>query len=285
MPVYFPKDRSVIRVSGAEAEHFLQNLVTCDIDGLGGNEARPCALLTPQGKIMFDFLVLRDGEGGYLIDIRADQVADFLKRLTLYKLRAKVEISESDQVLAGITWESDSGPADARCVRDTRFPDGAAVYRYYGDRFDTGVDDAAGWSELRIAHGVAESGTDFGLSEAFPHDVSLDQNRGVDFRKGCYVGQEVVSRMQHRGTARRRVVIVETEGTLPATGTAIEAGGKPIGTLGTVSGGKALAIVRLDRAKDAIDNDLPITAGDARVGLRLPPGIAYSWPETAATGE
>jgi folate-binding Fe-S cluster repair protein YgfZ len=78
MPVYFPKDRSVIRVSGAEAEHFLQNLVTCDIDGLGGNEARPCALLTPQGKIMFDFLVLRDGEGGYLIDIRADQVADFL---------------------------------------------------------------------------------------------------------------------------------------------------------------------------------------------------------------
>jgi folate-binding protein YgfZ len=136
-------------------------------------------------------------------------------------------------VLAGITWESDSGPADARCVRDTRFPDGAAVYRYYGDRFDTGVDDAAGWSELRIAHGVAESGADFALSDAFPMTCSIDQNGGVDFRKGCYVGQEVVSRMQHRGTARRRVVTLTAQAD-PArpTGTAMRmrAGGKPVGT-------------------------------------------------------
>ena len=280
MPVHFPSGRSLISVSGEEATHFLQNLVTCDVEKLPEGIARPGALLTPQGKILFDFLILRDG-GGYLIDIDSRLAGDFLKRLTMYKLRAKVAISESDESVAGISWESDSTADDGRAVRDSRFPEGLRVMRHYGGA-PSGEDDAEGWTALRIAHGVAESGADFEPGDAFPHDVSLDQNTGVDFRKGCFVGQEVVSRMQHRGTARRRLVIASAETPDLAPGAALEAGGKTVGALGSVAGGSALALVRLDRAKDAMDAGSPITANGQIVALSLPPNVGYRWPEETA---
>ncbi|GAB4349557.1 MAG: folate-binding protein YgfZ [Oricola sp.] len=280
MPVHFPKDRSIISVTGEDAEHFLQNLVTCDIEGLPEGVARASALLTPQGKVMFDFLVMRDGRGGYLIDIRADLAGDFLRRLTMYKLRAKVEISQSDESLAAISWQDDS-TSGGRVFTDSRFPENLHVRRHYGGAPD-GEDDPAGWTALRIANGVAESGADFAPGDAFPHDISYDQNGGVSFRKGCFVGQEVVSRMQHRGTARRRLVIVRAEGALPEPGTALEAGGKPVGTLGSVAGDSALAVVRLDRAKSAMDSGTAITAGGRTVSLSLPPDAGYRWPEDSA---
>lgn len=282
MPVHFPKNRSVISVTGEEAEHFLQNLVTCDLTAIPADTARACALLTPQGKVMFDFLVMADGPEGYLIDIDTALARDFLRRLTMYKLRAKVEITESDESLAAISWQIDSTAA-GRAVADSRFPAELRVMRHYGPGPE-GEDDATGWTALRIANGVAESGADFAAGEAFPHDISYDQNGAVGFKKGCFVGQEVVSRMQHRGTARRRLTIVNSDTALPGPGTALEADGKTIGTLGSVAGSTALALVRLDRAKDAMDAGTPITAGGTTVTLSLPPAVSYRWPESAANG-
>ena len=189
-------------------EHFLQNIVTSDLDALGSAEARPCALLTPQGKILFDFLISRQGEQTLYLECRADIADDLVRRLMLYRLRAKVEISKRDQVDVAVSWGSDSNPSQTESsgVRDMRFQPPVVVRRFYEPRKPTA--DVQDWTAFRIENGIAESGSDYALGDAFPHDVLLDELGGVGFRKGCYVGQEVVSRMQHRGTARRRVLIV-----------------------------------------------------------------------------
>jgi len=135
---------------------------------------------------------------------------------------------------------------------------------------------------LRINAGIVESGRDYALSDAFPHDIILDLTGGLSFRKGCYVGQEVVSRMQHRGTARKRPVIVRSEAALPATGTDLLAGGKPVGTLGSVSGTLGLAIVRIDRAADAMQSGTPITADGVPVTLELPAWTGLAFPQEAS---
>ena len=120
------------------------------------------------------------------------------------------------------------------------------------------------------------------LGDAFPHDVLLDQTGGVGFRKGCYVGQEVVSRMQHRGTARRRVLIASADAPLPAPGTPVESGGRTLGALGTVSGAKALAIVRIDRVKEAMDAGQPIAADGVALTLSIPAWAGFTFPEAPA---
>ena len=146
--------------------------------------------------------------------------------------------------------------------------------------------DIDAWEAFRIANGVAESGADFALGDAFPHDVLLDQNGGVGFRKGCYVGQEVVSRMQHRGTARRRVVIAKAArrpAALPVpTSSSMVAS---VGTLGSTAGNTALAVVRIDKAKAAMDAGAPITAGDARLTLALPGWVKFTFPQDAEAEE
>lgn len=287
-------DRALILVTGEDAEHFLQNILTIDLSTLADDEARPGALLTPQGKILFDFLVSR-APGGFRLDCRSDIAGDFARRLALYKLRAKVTIAVEDQALVGAAWGDDSASLETdsatsrpdstasgseSTLRDARFPAAAGVWRTYGAAADD--TDAAAWQALRVAHGVAESGADYALGDAFPHDVLLDQSGGVGFRKGCYVGQEVVSRMQHRGTARRRVLIAAADAPLPAAGTPVESGGRTLGALGTVSGAHALAVVRIDRVKEAMDAGVPITAGGVAVSLAIPAWAAFTFPEAAA---
>ena len=233
-----PSERSrLIALSGPDAEHFLQNIVTVDLDALAEGEVRPGALLTPQGKILFDFLVSRAGGNTLLLECRADVADDFIRRLMLYKLRAKVEISKQDQSIVAVSWGDDSSASQSDSIRlaDRRFAMPVSVFRSYGD-LPAADADAAAWHAFRIGHGVAESGTDYALGDAFPHDVLLDEFGGVGFRKGCYVGQEVVSRMQHRGTARRRVLLVSGDSDLPAPGADITAGGRVLGALGSASG-------------------------------------------------
>ena len=145
--------------------------------------------------------------------------------------------------------------------------------------------DAAALHAFRIGHGVAESGTDYALGDAFPHDVLLDELGGVGFRKGCYVGQEVVSRMQHRGTARRRVLLVSGDSDLPAPGADITAGGRVLGALGSASGNNGLAILRIDRVKDAIDAGLEIFAADVSVQLTIPSWAKFTFPQETAGKE
>jgi folate-binding protein YgfZ len=272
MPSAFLPDRAFVRIGGADAEHFLQNLITTDLGALAENELRPGALLTPQGKILFDFLISRDGEAGFLIDIRADQLEPFVRRMMMYKLRAPVTIEALPVSGATVTWgEAAGGVADHRFALA-----GAELRRQAGRAADPA--DREGYDALRILHGVPESEFDYSLQDAFPHDVLYDKSGGVSFRKGCYVGQEVVSRMQHRSTARRRVVILSAHSPLPATGTEITIGGKSIGALGTVAGERALAIVRIDKAGEAMAAGEPILAGDVPVTVALPGWSGLTFP-------
>ncbi|NUS22560.1 MAG: folate-binding protein YgfZ, partial [Mesorhizobium sp.] len=270
MPFAQLNDRALISVSGPDAEHFLQNILTTDLDTLEPGQAKPGALLAPQGKILFDFLISRVGDNGFQLECRADIADDLVRRLMLYRLRAKADIAKQDQVLVTVAWGDDStaSSSDSTTLADTRFRD-VAVRRVYGGEASDGADPEA-WQALRIASGIAESGSDYQLGDAFPHDVLLDETGGVGFKKGCYIGQEVVSRMQHRGTARRRVLIVSAENPLPASGTELTVVGRPVGALGSVDSKIGLAIARIDRIKAALDAGEAIMAGDVPVTLAIP---------------
>ncbi|MEI3803214.1 folate-binding protein YgfZ [Agrobacterium sp. CCNWLW32] len=272
MPSAFLADRRLIRVSGTGAEEFLNNLITADIENLPAGEARAAALLTPQGKILFDFLIWRDG-GDYLIETGAAEQDALLRRLTMYKLRAPVDLKVETVEGVSVFW-TETAPVAG--VRDGRFAKaGIDLFRLPGA---SASGDVAAYDALRVDHGIAESGRDYALQDAFPHDVLMDVNDGVSFRKGCFVGQEVVSRMKHRGTARRRVVTVSAGGALPASGAEITADGKPVGTLGTVCGNRALAIVRIDRIADALASGTPLLAETVPVTVALPAWSGLSFP-------
>lgn len=276
MPSVTLSGRAFLRLSGKDAETFLQSLITTNLPDLPDGAIRPGALLTPQGKILFDFLIRRDGTEAFLIETTEDQRDALLKRLAMYKLRAAVDLSVVEGSTATVAWDE----AEADAPRDARFAKaGLSVSRRMGDG---GSADTASYETLRIGAGIPEYGRDYALSDVFPHDVLLDLSGGLSFRKGCYVGQEVVSRMQHRGTARRRPVIVKGDAALPATGTELLAGGKPIGALGSVSGGLGLAIVRIDRAADAMHSGTPITADGAPVTVELPAWTGLAFPDDAS---
>jgi len=271
MPSAFLPDRAFVSIGGTDAEHFLQNLITTDLAALVAEEWRPGALLTPQGKILFDFLISRSADG-FLIDIRADQLDAFVKRMTMYKLRAAVAIEARPETGATVRWGEETSK-----VLDHRFAlAGTTVSREAGNTGE--ATNSAGYDALRVLHGVPESGADYALSDAFPHDVLFDKSGGVSFRKGCYVGQEVVSRMQHRSTARRRAVIVAAEAALPVSGTEITINGKSIGTLGTVAGERGLAILRIDKAGEAMASGEQILAGETPVTLALPSWSGLDFP-------
>ena len=289
MPTTLLADRALISVSGSEAEHFLQNILTVDLDALGQAEAKPGALLAPQGKILFDFLVSRAGENAFRLECRADIADDFIKRLMFYRLRAKVDISKQEQEVVAVSWQADSTASQndsavstrdsSAGVRDSRF--GLPVLRFYEAPLPAADATPANWQAFRLSQGVAESGPDYALNDAFPHDVLLDQLDGVGFKKGCFIGQEVVSRMQHRGTARRRVLLVEAASALPAQGTELTVNGRPVGALGSVSGTRGLAIARIDRVKAAMDASQEINADGVAVSLTIPGWARFSFPETA----
>lgn len=258
--------RAVLCVEGPDAGHFLHNLVTSDTEGLAQGGARYAALLTPQGKILFDFFVIVAGDG-YFIDCAASQKADLLKRLGFYKLRAKVTIGESADAVGVSMTEPE---ASIRYI-DPRTP--AIGWRFIDD---TGsLPDAIGYDAARIGLGLADTDADVGSGEFFPHEANLDQLGGVSFKKGCYVGQEVVSRMEHRGTARSRILPVALDGEVPAKGLDIRRGEKQVGTLLSSSGKTALALIRLDRLADAAE---PLLTGAVTVTVLKPRWARYDVP-------
>lgn len=282
MPAVHLSSRQLIRVSGGDAREFLHSLITTDIESLPERTARPGALLTPQGKILFDFMISRDGDD-FLIETESAQRDALMRRLTMYKLRAAVTIAADDADGVTVTWGDGSvtGAADAAFAKA-----GVTLSRYPGKPEGIAIDASeAEYETLRVTSGIPASGFDYALQDAFPHDVLLDKTDGLSFRKGCYVGQEVVSRMQHRGTARRRVALVTSETALPVSGTDIMAGGKPVGTLGSVLGNKGLAIVRIDRVGDAIANGIPLTASDVTVVLSLPEWTDLLFPTATQEAE
>ena len=253
------EDRSIIAVTGPEARTFLQGLITNDIEKVAPDRAVYAALLTPQGKILFDFLIA-GGDGALLIDCHRNGRDALIKRLSMYKLRAKVQIEAREQlaVLAGLT-----GPPADRGVtfEDPRLP--ALGHRTIGARAEmpTATDTAAHYHARRLEFAIPEA-NDFGSDRMFALDANLDELHAIDFEKGCYVGQELTARMKHRGTARKRLLLVEGDTVLPAGGE-LQAGGQSIGEIVSTYGTRGFALVRLDRLEGA--GDAIVEAGGARV--------------------
>ena len=258
--------RSLVRIAGPDAQTLLQDVISCDVDTLPKGIARLGALLTPQGKILFEFLISRDGEDGFVFDMITEQIPAFIQRMTLYRLRAKAEIAAIDDSSVNVCW---GGKADQTDTLDERFKGAEPVHRVYRS-MEGGSASIQDYDQLRIENGVAEAGRDFDLSDAFPHDVLMDLNGGISLKKGCYVGQEVVSRMQHRGTARRRIMKVSGEANLPATGTSIAVSERAVGAMGTVVGSEGLALVRADKIARASADGQDITADGMAISLAFP---------------
>jgi folate-binding protein YgfZ len=231
--------------------------------------------------------VFAEGDG-YLFDIARNVAPDFAKRIGFYKLRAKVTVADlSAERQVAAAWGGAAPSIDGTTAPDPRL----ATLGYRSVIAAGALPSVPGFSPAteaeydarRIALGVPEGGIDFAFGESFPHDADMDQLDAVAFKKGCYVGQEVVSRMEHRGTARRRIVKASGGAALPPAGTAVTAGGKAIGTLASSAGEAGLALIRIDRAKEALDAGLDVVAGDMPIRLSLPEWARFGW--TAAPAE
>jgi folate-binding protein YgfZ len=237
--------RAVLEIAGGEAKSFLQGLVTNDVNKLDQGLVY-AALLTPQGKYLADFLLVPAGDAVWL-DVDTTLVPGLVQRLSMYKLRAVVRITETGhKVRRGV------GPAPEGAFADPRHP--ALGWRAYGD---VSGDDGTDWDAIRVAHCIPETGIEL-TPDTFILEAGFERLNGVDFRKGCYVGQEIAARMKHKTELRKGLVTVAIDGTAPV-GTEITAGGKAAGTLYTQSGDHAIAYLRFDRAKG------PMQASDAVV--------------------
>jgi folate-binding protein YgfZ len=282
-------DRGVVKVVGDDARAFLNGLFTTDIGRVGPDNACFAALLTPQGKIIVDVIVVEapaeDG-GGFFLDVPKALAKACVDRLNFYKLRAKVMIEDLSDVLGVMAaWEGDAITEYGLCYRDPRLPAlGRRVmlppHLAAEAAADLGAElvPSSPFEAHRIALGVPRGGLDFIYGDAFPHEADMDQLHGVDFHKGCFVGQEVVSRMEHRGNARTRIVPVAYDGFAPEAGAAVTAAEKSVGTFGSSAGGRALAMLRLDRADDALSAGHALVAGAVTLRLVKPDWARFAFP-------
>lgn len=265
------EDRAVIAISGPEARDFLQGLVTNDVaEGLAPGAGLYTALLSPQGKILFDFLVT-EGEGALLLDCARDSCENLLRKLKMYKLRAKVEIEARDQlgVYSNLRGHPDNRPVPY-ADRAVTFPDPRMTgfgNRSIGARAEmpANLPGSLAYHETRLALGVPE-GRDFGYEKIFALDAGLEELHGVSFTKGCYIGQELTSRMKHRATARKRILTITGENELPGGG-AVTRGTSEIGEILSSYGRTGFALVRLDRLDETQGE---ITAAQIPVTLKRP---------------
>ncbi|HMB10008.1 folate-binding protein [Saliniramus sp.] len=287
MPLARLDDRAVLHVAGEAAHGFLDGLITSDVDNAQPGKPIFAALLTPQGKILFDFFlhVAPEAEGGFYLDCRSDMLPELAKRLKFYRLRAKVTLDARPDDLAIIAgWDDATVPKTALAAGpDPRLA--ALGWRAIATAGDAPAGDASGddYKAHRMAHGMPEGGSDYAFGETFPHEALMDHNGGVDFTKGCYVGQEVVSRMQHRGTARTRFVpVTALAGALPEPGVEITAGGKVVGTCVSTTQDRAMAKLRLDRVADALESGIALESGQARLALIQPDWLGISLPRAAS---
>jgi folate-binding protein YgfZ len=280
-------DRGVVKVAGGEARTFLNGLLTADIADVSPQRARFAALLTPQGKIIADFIVA-DDNGALLLDCPREVSTTLADRLKFYRLRAKVTVEDLSAALTVMAFWDGTAPLGGISYTDPRLP--ALGQRAIVDPSQAPQVAAQAGAELvsadayethRIALGVPRGGLDFAYGDAFPHEADMDQLNGVDFDKGCYVGQEVVSRVQHRGTARSRIIPVSAAGgAVPQAGTLVMAGDKQIGQIGSAAGGRGLAMLRLDRLADAEAAGVPLVAGGVTLLAHKP-----DWAHFAVPGE
>lgn len=290
-PLYVPlDDRGVVSVDGPEASPFLQGLISNDIERVTEAHSIYAALLTPQGKFLHDFFVLRQGDG-YLLDCEGPRVGDLGGRLVAYRLRADIELADATEdyrVVALFGGGDDGGAFDlapgegstAPCeggtvMRDPRgaalglravLPRGADLAALEQAGFARG--SAADYERHRIAHGAPDGSRDMEVGRATLMECGFEALNGVDFEKGCYVGQELTARTKHRGLVRRHLAVVTLDGPLPPAGTPIVAGEREVGEIRSGLDDTALAVLRLERIAAATEAGTPLTAGETRV---IPP--------------
>ncbi len=267
------ENRGIIRISGADTVKLLDGIVTNNLVRLDDQPAIHSGLLSPQGKIQFDFFLVREGDD-LLLETHRDKIPSLIQRLTLYRLRADVTFEDQSEQLAVMAAWGDpvDAPGGVLAFPDPRNAKLGQRLIMPAERIPEIPGESlteADYHAHRIAIGIPEAELDYGLGDAFPHEALYDELASVDFKKGCYVGQEVVSRMQHRGTARKRVVPVTASSTLE-TGTDIMAGEATIGTIGSVADGSGLALIRLDRAHEASEKAVPLTAANVELTINKP---------------
>ena len=293
MKAAFLPDRGVVKVSGSDARDFLNGLLTTDVTLLRPGLGRFGALLTPQGKITTDFLITEAPSGhggGFLIDCPRALAQALADKLGFYKLRAKVSVENlSDSLGVLAAWDGDPALKPDLAFADPRevalgwrilVPETLA--QKAADLIGAEMVDSTAYDAHRIVSGIPRGGLDFIYGDAFPHETNMDRLHGVDFDKGCYVGQEVVSRMQHRGTARTRTVRIILDGPAPEPGAAILAGDKSVGTMGSTAGHHGLALIRIDRVADALEAGVPLTAGGLAIRVAEPADLQTSPRQTVA---
>jgi tRNA-modifying protein YgfZ len=285
-------DRGVIEIDGPEAGAFLQGLITNDIRTADSGRAIYAALLTPQGKYLFDFFIVRKDDV-YLLDCEGARLGDLIKRLNFYRLRAKVTIldhSSEFRVAAALGQDGLAAfglpalPGSVRMEEDAILytdPRNAAMGarlmlpRSAMDAYETAPDEA--YHRLRISLGIPEGASDMTVDKYFLLEANFEELNGVDFKKGCYVGQELVSRMKHRGAVRKRILPVRIDGPCPAPGTPVLAGGAEAGRLHSVQGANGLAYLRLA----ALAPGAPaLLCGEARLAPHVPEWLPLVLPET-----
>ncbi|MFZ0401856.1 MAG: folate-binding protein [Pseudolabrys sp.] len=285
-------DRGVVKVVGDDARRFLNGLVTNDMTNVTPGQPRFAALLTPQGKIIVDFIIAEapteDG-GGFFLDCPRALALTLVEKLNFYKLRAKViceDLSEALGVMA--VWDGTADSEYGLSYPDPRLPAlGSRVMLPPHLAAEAAADlsatlvNADTYEVHRIALAIPRGGMDFMYGDTFPHEADMDQLGGVDFDKGCYVGQEVVSRVEHRASARSRVVPIVYEEFAPSSGLPVTAGGKQVGTLGSTAKGRGLALLRRDRIEDALAAGVPLEAGGITIRALKPAWAKFDWPGEA----
>ena len=285
-------DRGVVKVFGDDARRFLNGLVTADMVKVTPTSPRFAALLTPQGKIIVDFMIAeapaKDG-GGFFLDCPRALASTLVEKLNFYKLRAKVTCEDLSEVLGVMAvWDGTGDSEYGLSYPDTRLPElGWRIMLPPHLASEAAADlgaalaDAEAYETHRIALGVPRGGLDFIYSDTFPHEADMDQLNGVDFDKGCYVGQEVVSRVEHRASARSRVVPIAYDEFAPSSGLPITANGKQVGLLGSTAKGRGLALLRLDRVEDAVASGTALEAGGITIRAVKPDWANFDWPGEA----
>src|SRR5438105_2348340 len=299
-------DRGVVEVAGQNARKFLNGLLTSDVGKLRPAHAAFAALLTPQGKIIVDFIVAAASEGeAFALDCPRALAPALKQRLDFYKLRAQVTVEDRSQALGvlaiwdGPPWppphpppQAEEGREGALYFQDPRLPELGLrcilAPELAGDaaaEIAAQLVDASAYETHRIALGVPRGGLDFIYGDAFPHETDMDQLGGVDFNKGCFVGQEVVSRIEHRASARTRVVPVAYDGPAPAPGIAVTAGERNVGMMGSAAAGRGLAALRLDRVEEAQAGGVTLVAGGIALKPVKPAWARFAWPGEATPGK
>ena len=276
MAQLFHLDRALIRVSGPDAVSFLHNLLTQSVETL--DAPRYSALLSPQGKVIADMILWPDADG-IVVDAPASRGADLLRRLSMYKLRAQVSVTDAADDLA-VIWSAtmfDGAAPDPRLSGDDL---GYRKLAAHADAVSL-ADGASALDAMRIGAGVPDLALDAQPEEVFAGEALLEELNGVDFQKGCFVGQENVSRMKRRATTRKKFCRIIFDGAAPTYGAAIKAGGAEIGTVRSSGAGRAIALVRLDRAIEASENGVSLSAEGREIRLDPPPWLILPSREDA----